>query len=296
VRGERESATPLQCLLGRSYSVDGTKYPTERPDRGVFPLRSHAGVPVVGKLYPAGGGEEAYGNMQEVWRSSFGERRRPPGLPRPVEYLPDVRMIVMEKLEGRPVIELGTAGSRVADDAIRLLASLHSSDARPTRQRSADRIVRSIRRKSERVARIAPRHADHFHTVTEALQAHRARDEELAPSHGDFGPRNLLLVGDRLVLLDWDRLQLADPARDLALWATAHWVRALREGTSPDWSALDRAVAVYGSARGGTPPDDQLRFHLAAALMRAAHIRVELRSEDATLVPRLATEALRQLR
>jgi aminoglycoside phosphotransferase (APT) family kinase protein len=253
------------------------------------------GLPVVGKVYPAGGGEEAFGNMQEVWRSSFGERRRPPGLPRPVEYLPDLRMLVMERLEGRPLVELG-AGLGVADDAIRLLASLHDCDARPTRRRSAERIVRSIRRKGERVARLAPRYADHFCAVTEALEEHRPSDGELAPSHGDFGPRNLLLIGDRLVLLDWDRLQLADPARDLASWGTAHWVRALRERRTPGWSALDRAAAVYGSARGGTPPAHRLRFHVAASLMRVAHISVELRSEEATLVPRLATEALRQLR
>jgi aminoglycoside phosphotransferase (APT) family kinase protein len=253
-------------------------------------------MPAIGKLYPAGGGEEAYGNMQEVWRSSFGERRRPPGLPRPVEYLPDLRMIVMERLEGRPLVELGAAGRGVADDAIRLLASLHSSDARPTRRRSGDRIVRSIRRKSARVAKLAPMYAGHFRAVTEALEEHRPSDGELAPAHGDFGPRNLLLVGDRLVLLDWDRLQLADPARDLAAWGTAHWVRALRERRTLDWSALDRAAAVYGSARGDAPAGDRLRFHLAASLMRVAHVCVELRSEEATLVPRLATEALRHLR
>jgi hypothetical protein len=295
VRGESEPVAPLERLLGHGYSLDGTRYPTGRPDRSVLPLRSRGGMSVVGKFYPAGGGEEAYANIQEVWRSSFGERRRPPGLPRPVEYLPDLRMLVIERLEGRPLVELTGRGRGVAADAIRLLASLHSSDAKPTRRRSADRIIRSIRRKSNRVALLAPSYAGHFRAVTEALEEHRPSDSELVPSHGDFGLRNLLLVEERLILVDWDRLQLADPARDLAFWGTAHWVRALQDGATPDWSALDRATAVYASARGGAPPRDRLRFHVAAGLMRVAHNRVELGPREAELVPRLATEALAQL-
>src|SRR5436309_3045303 len=80
----------VQALRSRGYHSDGASFPTGRPDRATLALVTRAGIPVVAKLYSSGGGATTYANMQELWRSSFGERRRPPGLPQPIEYLPDV--------------------------------------------------------------------------------------------------------------------------------------------------------------------------------------------------------------
>ena len=115
----------LEVLGSEGYATDGAKFPTGRPDRASLPLVTRTGIPVVAKFFPSDRGEITYANMRELWRSSFGERRRPPGLPRPIEYLPDVGVLIMERLPGRPLVELGASDADIVDNAIRIVASLH---------------------------------------------------------------------------------------------------------------------------------------------------------------------------
>src|SRR5438128_8426379 len=91
----------VQALRRHGYETNGAHFPTGRPDRTTLSLVARSGRRVVAKLYPSGGGDATYANMQELWRSSFGERRRPPGLPEPIEYLPDVAALITEHLPGR---------------------------------------------------------------------------------------------------------------------------------------------------------------------------------------------------
>src|SRR2546425_2987330 len=285
----------LQALCCKGYATDGAKFPTSRPDRTTVPLVTRTGIPVVAKLYPSGEGEITYANMQGLWRSSFGERRRPPGLPRPIDYLPDVGVLIMERIEGRPLAELGTLDKNILDESVRLVSSLHESDAQPSMLRDFQRIVRSERRKVQRVDELAPKFAGYTRAVVEALEAVQVKDLELVPCHGDFSPRNVLVAPDRLVLIDWDRFQRADPARDIGYIGAWGWVSALRPRGPPDWCVLDQVIAMYNSPNARASIETRLSFHVAAGLVHIAHSLVEWWPADASLVPQLATEALRQL-
>ena len=64
----------LQSLRSRGYAADGANFPTGRPDRATLALVMRTGEPAAAKVYPSGGCEITYANMQELWRSSFGER------------------------------------------------------------------------------------------------------------------------------------------------------------------------------------------------------------------------------
>jgi aminoglycoside phosphotransferase (APT) family kinase protein len=283
----------LQALHKQGYTTDGASFSTGRPDRATLALVTRQGEPVVGKVYPSGGGERTYRNMQELWRSSFGAWRTPPGLPRPIDYLPDVGVVIMERLDGRPLAELGRVDQETLDGAIRLLASLHDSDAQPDHQRDSRRILGSIRRKARQIAELAPESAAPIWSVVRALEATWVEDRELVPCHGDFSPRNILVGPGRLALIDWDRFQRTDPARDVAYIGAWSWVAALRENRPADWSALEHAVAVYRSLRPQAGVETRLGFYAAAGLVRIAHSLVKLWPEDAHLAPRLAAEALR---
>ena len=296
VEGETERReNVLQTLYQHGYALDEVRFKTGRPDRATLALLTKSGAPVVAKLYPEGGGETTYANMQNVWRSSFGQRRTPPGLPQPLEYLPESNVLIMERLPGRPLLELADAPEETFAAAVRLLAALHESDAQPVTRRSSRAIVRSAKRKAARIAELAPDFVPAINPVVDALEAARAHDSELAPSHGDFSPRNILVAEDRLALIDWDRFQWADPARDVAYLGASCWVTTLRRGDRADWSKLERAVAVYQSVRPDAVLKPQLSFHVAAALVRMAHSLVELWPQEQRLVPELAREALRQL-
>ena len=77
----------------------------------------------------------------------------------------------MERLPGRPFVELGASDPDVVDDAIGLLASLHGCEAQPSTQRPVGRIVRSVWRKADTVGHVAPQFVDSFREVAEALEA-----------------------------------------------------------------------------------------------------------------------------
>jgi aminoglycoside phosphotransferase (APT) family kinase protein len=103
----------------------------------------------------------------------------------------------------------------------------------------------------------------------------------------------VVVASDRMALIDWDRFQRADPARDIAHFGSWYWVRATERGAPAHWSMLARAANVYEAARPGAALAERLDFHVAAALMRLAHFLAAVRGRP-DLVPRLAAEALRR--
>jgi aminoglycoside phosphotransferase (APT) family kinase protein len=285
------------ALTERGYQPDGTSFLTRRPDRLTVGVRTAAGTPAVAKLYPAGGGATAHANMLALWRSSFGERRDPPGLARPIEYIEDAQVLVMEHLGGRPLVELDYLADEALLGSVELLAALHGSDAVLTSvPRKAARIVRSLRRKQARIAELAPEYAAPYDAAVDAVEAARPRDIELVPSHGDFSPRNVLAAPGRHALIDWDRLKTADPARDVAHYGAWCWLRALHHRGVRDWSALEQFVAAYSDLRPGAALWERLDFHLSAALLRMVGARVELWREESYLIPQLIEEAARRVR
>lgn len=290
----------LETLGSHGYGPmpgDFTRFPVRRPDREIFSMAAADGSAVLVKVYSGSLGETAFQNMTVLWRSSFGQSRRPPGLPRPIEYIPlpgaDRGALVMEHLQARTLLELGTPEEHL-EPAMRLAADLHRSGVAALRLRSAKKLVRSVRRKAERVMALAPRFGPDLARVAVVLEMSRPRDAELVPSHGDFSPRNVLVGNRRHALIDWDRLQFADPARDIAYFGTWCWAKGLRSGLD-DWRVLERAVRTYEALRPDVELGSRLAFHIAAALVRIAHGLVELWPAEAHVVPRLTAEALRRL-
>ena len=99
-----------------------------------------------------------------------------------------------------------------------------------------------------------------------------------------------------MVLIDWDRFQWADPARDIAYVSAWCWVWSLRRKLAGDWSVLHQVVGAYDRCRSNALTERRLTFHLAAGLIRIAHAILTLWPADAPIVPQLAAEALRRLR
>lgn len=321
---------PVELLagLGLRLDTDVAPFGTRRPDQWSGPVLTAGGVRAVAKVYPRGGGRKAWENLSAVWASSFGERRGSSGVPRPLAFH-EVNeggsggqsgedgegggVLVMERLEGRPLAELRVSGA-CFEPAIRLLAELHASDAVVDDKRGSRAVVRSMERKVDRIAELAPEHAALARDVAAGLAAGRVKERELVPSHGDFSPRNVLVCAGadagadgsggvglamdgapRLVLMDWDRLQRADPARDVAYFATYGWGEALRRGRMPGRDDVRRAVEIYEAARPGVRLGKSLRFHIAAGCVRRAASVLELWPEQSWLAPAWLQMARREL-
>jgi aminoglycoside phosphotransferase (APT) family kinase protein len=217
-------------------------------------------------------------------------------LPRPINYLPELGVLICETIDGRPLSEFVRMSDIQVRGAMELLASLHASDVQPHSRRTSRGIVRSAQRKAALVAELAPQYAETLRALANSIEVHRPKDTELVPSHGDFSPRNILVTSDRFVLVDWDRLQLADPARDVVYFGISDWLPQLRRGRTPGRKLLEQAIEAYQKGRPGAALRKQLSFHIAAGLLRIACSLVELWPKEAYLVPALVSTAQRELK
>ncbi len=273
-------------------------FPVGRPDQASLALDTDTG-PLVIKFFRPGKGRETFDHMTKLWQSSFGARRLPPGLPRPVAFFEEASALVMERLDGCPMVEQMASGLDRLAEIARTLVDLHSSDAGSARHRNAKRVVRSIERKvadlagieaEQHIARLASRLLERLPEANGS--AHRP--VELVPSHGDFSPRNIFMSPRRITFIDWDRFQLADPARDLAYFGAWCWMMDLCAGRQPDWSPGDELIDRYQAYRPVPGLRERIGFYRAVGLARIAHSQVCLWKSE-KWVASITEEALRWL-
>src|SRR5258706_5630550 len=146
---EKTEREPLNARLARAgYQIDSSALESGGWGTNIWTLRTVGGSIAVGKICPMDRGQSEFENMQKLCRSSFGERRQPPGLPRPIEFLSEIGMLIMERWKSR----LAPAG-RFTDETVagvaRLLAGLQECEAQPELRRSWRGIIRSMQRKVE---------------------------------------------------------------------------------------------------------------------------------------------------
>ena len=79
----------LAHLLGHGLHLDGDAFVVGRPDQATIPLVTTSGTKVVAKFFNSDRGVQTFANMNALWASSFGAQRQPPGLPQPLDFLPD---------------------------------------------------------------------------------------------------------------------------------------------------------------------------------------------------------------
>lgn len=284
-------------LLARGYELETGEYSVRRPDRQAFPLKTPDGVPAVAKCYRHGGGEAAFANAVAVWQSSFGQDRQPLAVPQPLAYEADLALAVFVRHPGAPmeIQRQSETDSSQWEHAIDLLVDLHRSDAKPTTRRSARGVLRSLLRRLEWIRAHSPAHETVFEKVILAMEARRHKGSGLVPSHGDFSTRNILIHEETMVVIDWDRFQWADPARDLAYLATSNWLAALRRGRKPSHELLRHLAHRYETVCPENKVRSTLPFYVAAALLRRAASLLELWPEERYLAGPLLNLALEEV-
>jgi len=225
------------------------------------------GREVIRKQYLDDAGEAIHQAMEALWTSPFGAGRRCPGLPKPLRYDRASRTLEMAVVDGPPLGARGAVGVLpvLLDDVTRLLADLHASGVRVDRRRTPDKLLRSLRRKLGNDPRdLIPRIAERAPS-----------SESLCLNHGDFSPRNVLMAATGPTLIDFDRIQMAGPGRDVQYMAAWCWVTAVMNGTRTIRDAWDLGAAfeqAYLEARPEAARDIHggRTFHRACGLVRIA--------------------------
>jgi hypothetical protein len=171
------------------------------------------------KLYGNGGGERAHADGVALWRSA--ERgglgfavARPGGFDRALGAT------WQEAADGEPVAEKlrGTSGEEVAWRIGRAAASLPRSPLRPSRSHERPAEISRAAARCGELERLVPELAEATTRFLTALQQADAAcgPRPHRPVHGALHPSQWLDDGERLTLLDYDSLALAEPELDAA--------------------------------------------------------------------------------
>lgn len=272
-----------------STGSTGTEVLTGHSNRPVRIRTQPSGERVVLKRYLSADGASIHASMVDLWASSFGaDRRAGPGLPEPFGFEGHSGELTMSYAPGEPLGSRGSLGLAVAraDEAADLLADLHGCGVEVPRVRGRGALLRSAARKAAKRAD-GPTGADFaaaLGAVRDAWADPRSEPDELVVCHGDFSPRNLLCAPHGLVLIDFDRLQMSHPLRDVGYWSAWIWATATLSGVAGStqaWRLSDGFLTRYAErARLDLQrPAGELSVHQALGLIRIAHGWSSLRTD-----------------
>lgn len=169
---------------------------------------------------------------------------------------PSLRMMILDYLPGQ-LVE-GTDAERLPDSyaqAGSLLRELHRQDSREDAQYWPRAIARA-HSWLDRPHRVAPEAADQARRI---LNAAPTKPATVVPTHGDWQPRNWLLDGETVRVIDFGRFAFRPAATDLTRLAAQQWRErpdleaAFFEGYGqdprhPDEWRLERLQEAVGTA------------------------------------------------
>jgi len=214
--------------------------------------------------------------------------------PRPVAYLPDLRLLVSEFHDGAPVARQLYDGESEgpAPGMAAALAALHGCGVRCGKKWSAEQEMRNSTRWLKHVNDdLRGRMTELFDRLTGwASRVPRPAEHTV---HLDFYPEQVMVSAGKVVLLDADDAADGDPAVDLGNFV-AHL--ALRRMQFPDrTSGCENARKLFLDTYARHRPDsiepqslgERLRFYEAATLLRLAGVYSMREKWAATLPPRL---------
>ncbi len=182
---------------------------------------THGAREVIGKLYGRGPKGAQVWQMLSDLRSEGG--RAAAVLPRPLGFLEDWGLLLMERACGRPLDEvLRSARTEAkAQEALHraaaALGAIHALPFEDADVRSFQSELAHVRKRASRVGLVAP-------ALGEEAQAILARVASLADglevgrpafTHGDFKANQILADSGGTTVVDFDKACLGDPALDL---------------------------------------------------------------------------------
>jgi len=220
---------------------------------------------LVGKVY-AKDRPGVYQVMEGLTRAGFGPEAEF-SIPEPVAYLPSLRLLLQERVEGMParlIFRFGDERQRAAaaERCAQWLARFHAVAPPSGPILNVEEILKRSERKGDLVSKEGGALAARSEWLLERLRAAAAAlgTVPMCAGHGDYCANQVVLAEARTVVLDWDVCDVADPAHDVARFIIGLERQGLKELGSI--SALDGAAEVFLKtylASGGHP---QVRRHL----------------------------------
>ncbi len=177
--------------------------------------------------------------------------------PKPLLWQAQWGLHWQEALPGTPLLDAASeVGAAAARQVGAVLAGLHATPVPTQRCVAVDEVRERLARVADTLAIVEPRWEGAVRTLAGALAqgVDAACDARTVTLHGDLHPRNVLLHGDRMGLIDLDGVRLGPALADLGDWIADALYRALLAGRSPASAlAACRAFVRAYASESGTP-------------------------------------------
>ncbi|HKO24595.1 MAG TPA: phosphotransferase [Chloroflexota bacterium] len=248
-----ELATYLLPVLPRRWGalrearVQVTKhYPAKRCTIAIA-LRTTSGWhDLIGKVY-ATDRSDVYRALDGIRQAGFGPDAAF-SIPQPLVFVPALRLLLLEKVQGVAVKEIVLAGSErdralAAQQCARWLTRFQSVAPRSgplfdVRMHTAAVWARGLATLDGPLTDKARRLLEHVDAAAGALN-----ESSMCAGHGSYSPSHVILTAGRTVTIDWDGYDVADPARDVARFIVA--LKRLALGRLGSIRALDAVADVF---------------------------------------------------
>ena len=190
--------------------------------------------------------------MDELWRGRFHQSAQF-SIPRPLAYLPSLRLHLEEKLAGNNAKEVFLTGEekeqmKTAERSACWLAHFHEwapkSGEFSAPELGLERMERWTRKFRDLGGALSANAQLMFERLAAAFP--KLGEAELCAGHGSFSPDHVFLIGDRVLTIDWDGFDAGDPARDVARFVVT--MQRLAVGRMGSINALDAPARAFVDA------------------------------------------------
>ena len=216
---------------------------------------------------------DAFRTMDAVWRAGFSADAEC-AIPQPLAYLSSLHIMLEEKVEGPPAMEVFLAGDAdeqlaTADRCGRWLARFHA--AAPCLGDATDQL--RLERWTARIRPFGEPLASAAELLLRTLEGAAPTPDTVAwcAGHGSYMPEHVLLSGPRTVTIDFDEYDVADPGRDLAWFIVSLQRLGLKHRGSLRFfdAAVEEFLRAY-AASGPAGATVHVAFYRAAECLHRA--------------------------
>lgn len=296
---KRAAAFLVPTSEGRIRRIIPIRYrPGSRCVLGYELETSHGPQPLLGKIL-RGDGSRLFATLSSL-HQRLGMSEPPPLLP-PLDYLPDLHMLLLPWLPGATELRAlvfsdgaqpKTGLSWISRAGV-TLARLHDVPPADSPVRRIGNHAAELARYSATIAAASPAVVDRFDEAVDKIRMITDEEPRSVTSHGAFRADQLLVDGGELHMVDLDAICNANPAADVGnLLAYLRW-KAIREPHRSRFieEARRRFLDGYSSER--PPPDETwIASYEAASLLKIAGRRFRnLDVHEWPRVPQLLDQA-----
>ncbi len=167
---------------------------------------------------------DVFSTLQRIYESGFGQGAEFV-VPRPIAYLPSVKIFIEEKVEGKQakailIAENQSEQVEAVERAGAWLAQFHTTAPKFGNQVGPEALLESSRGWAGMVSEFGGAFPSKCKLLMDKLEACLPEDGSLqyCPGHGNYIPSHVLFDDHHTTTIDLDGFELVDPALDVALF------------------------------------------------------------------------------